>query len=76
MSDPRWLLIDRVRETSYDLFCYDEKLRMHNLVVRLKSHGTVSDDNLEWLRVVDANLRCVAALTGTFRRRRRWRADG
>jgi hypothetical protein len=70
MRDPAlWMLVDRVRDRSYDLFTFAEKSRLHNLVVRLKAKGTISPDDLEWLRQADENLSGMPALTGTFRRR-------
>jgi hypothetical protein len=70
MSDrsETWLLVDRVRERGYGLWTLPEKQRLHDLVTRLKSRGTISPDDLEWLRQADANLCGMPALTGTFRR--------
>jgi hypothetical protein len=75
MSDPRWRLINRVRDASSDLFCHGEKLRMH-LVVEFKAKKCISTANMAWLREMDDSLRSMAALRGTFRRRRRWRPHG
>jgi hypothetical protein len=73
MSDRRetWQLVDRVRERGYGLWTSPEKQRLHDLVVRLKSRGTISLDDLAWLRAADENLRGADALHGTFTRRRK-----
>jgi hypothetical protein len=64
----KWQLVDRVRERGYGLWTPPEKQRLHDLVVRLKAKGTISPDDLEWLRQADENLSGMPALTGTFRR--------
>jgi hypothetical protein len=69
MRDPLWLLVDRVREASYDFFTLAEKSRMHKLVCKLKATKTVSPEDMEWLRQADANLCGIASLSATFRRR-------
>jgi hypothetical protein len=65
-----WRLINRVRDASYDFFTYDEKLKMHNLVGKLKRTDKLSDEDRKWLEEMDANFASISALTGTFRRRR------
>ena len=65
-----WRLIDRVRDRSYDLFTIPEKKRLHDLVVRFKANGTISPDNLEWLKHADENLQGIAYFSATFRRRK------
>jgi hypothetical protein len=73
MSDRRetWQLVDRVRYRGYGLWTLPEKQRLHDLVVRLKSRGTIAIDDLAWLRAADENLRGADALHGTFTRRRK-----
>jgi hypothetical protein len=65
-----WRLVDLVRERGYGLWTMPEKQRLHDLVTRLKSRGTISLDDLAWLRAADENLRGADALHGAFTRRR------
>jgi hypothetical protein len=66
-----WKLIDSVRDRSCDLFTLDEKQKMHNLVVRLKTKGTISPADFEWLKQYDEALRCMGAPRATASKRRR-----
>jgi hypothetical protein len=68
-----WRLIDRVREAGYDWLTFEEKKRLHDLVVHLKATRKISEDDLEWLKQADENLSGVASLTATFSVRRRKR---
>jgi hypothetical protein len=70
MRDPLWLLVDRVRDRSYDFFTFEEKSRLHNLVVGLKAKGTISPGDRKWLEEADANLCGIASFSATFRRRK------
>jgi hypothetical protein len=56
-----WRLVDSVRDRCYDLFTYDEKKRLHDLVVMLKSTRTISASDRQWLEESDANLRSMGA---------------
>jgi hypothetical protein len=38
--------------------------------VRFKANGTISPDNLEWLKHADENLQGIASFSATFRRRK------
>jgi hypothetical protein len=69
-----WQLIDSVRDRSYDVFVYDEKLRMHNLVTAFKTKGVVSPEDVEWLRRSYDNLRSMGISPARFSRRRLPRA--
>jgi hypothetical protein len=51
-----WALIDSVRDRCYDLFTYDEKLRLHNIVVAFKSTRAISPGDRLWLQHMAANL--------------------
>jgi hypothetical protein len=69
-----WRLIDDVRGRSYDAFVYDEKLRMHNLVLGFKAKGVVSPDDVKWLRESSEALRAMGISPARFSRRRLPRA--
>lgn len=55
-----WRLVDSVRDRSYDVFAYAEKRRRHDLVFHLKAKGTVSLDDVSWLKRTDQELRAAA----------------
>ena len=65
-----WALIDAVRDRSYDLFTYDEKLRLHNLVVAFKSVRSISPNDRLWLEESADNLRGMGAPAARIVRRR------
>jgi hypothetical protein len=65
-----WRLINRVRDASYNFFTYDEKQRMHDLVVTIKRTDKLSIKDRKWLEEMDANFAGIPSLTGTFRRRK------
>jgi hypothetical protein len=52
-----WRLVDSVRDRCYDLFTHAEKKRLHDLVVMLKSTGTISASDRQWL----GGIRCEPA---------------
>jgi hypothetical protein len=56
-----WRLVNSVRARCYDLFTYDEKKRLHDLVVMLKSTRTISASDRQWLEESDSNLRSMGA---------------
>jgi len=65
-----WQLIDSVRDRSYDLFTYDEKLRLHNLVVAFKSVRSISPNDRQWLQESADNLHAMGAPAARIVRRR------
>jgi hypothetical protein len=69
-----WKLIDSVRDRSYDLFTFDEKQKMHDLVVAFKIKGVISADDIKWLRESSDNLRAMGVAPARFSRRRLPRA--
>jgi|GEM_PF-7023678 len=72
MTDDRdvWVLVNKVRDASDGIFTDDEKLRMHDLVTRLKTRKTISLADLMWLKSMDDALAGISAMTKTFRPRR------
>jgi hypothetical protein len=68
-----WQLIDAVRDRCYDLFCYDEKKRLHDLVCMFKSTRAISPSDRLWLEQMAANLLGMGAPAArTARRRPAW----
>jgi hypothetical protein len=68
-----WQLIDSVRDRCYNLFTYNEKLRLHNLVVAFKSVRSISPQDRLWLQESADNLRGMGAPAArTVRRRPAW----
>lgn len=65
-----WKLIDDVRDRSYDVFVFDEKKRMHDLVVNFKTKGIVPPDDIEWLKQSSENLRAMGISPARASRRR------
>jgi hypothetical protein len=68
-----WRLVDSVRDRSYDIFTFDEKKRLHDLVVMLKSTRTISASDRQWLEESDANLRAMRAPIAAARPYQPWR---
>jgi hypothetical protein len=68
-----WRLVDSVRDHCYDLFTYDEKKQLHDLVVMLKSTRTISSSDRQWLVESDANLRAMRAPIAAARPYQPWR---
>jgi hypothetical protein len=69
-----WALIDSVRDRCYDVFVYDEKKRLHDLVTKFKLSGTASPDDIEWLHQSSDNLRAMGVSPARVSRRRLPRA--
>ena len=68
-----WALIDSVRDRCYELITFDEKLRLHNLVVMFKQTRSISPGNRLWLEQMAANLRAMGSPAArTVRRRPAW----
>jgi hypothetical protein len=68
-----WALIDAVRDRCYDLFVFDEKLRLHNLVCMFKSTRAISPNDRQWLVESADALRAMGAPAArTVRRRPPW----
>jgi hypothetical protein len=68
-----WQLINSVRGRCYDIFTYDEKYRLHHLIIGAKK-GIVSDFDIAWLKQCDENLRAMGIRPPTSTRRPRWKA--
>jgi hypothetical protein len=68
-----WGLVNNVRDRSYDIFAHDEKLRLHNIVLTLKSTRTISASDRQWLVESDANLRAMRAPIAAARPYQPWR---
>ena len=58
-----WALIDSVRDRCYDVFTYDEKQRLHNLVCMFKATQAISPNDRRWLAESADNLRAMGAPT-------------
>ncbi|HEY8006023.1 MAG TPA: hypothetical protein VIE66_04300 [Methylocella sp.] len=73
MSSSHWALVDRVRDRCYDVFTFDEKKRLHDLVGRLKRTGVIFADDLAWLREMDAALSAMGVSPPSRRPYEPWR---
>ncbi|HEY8006369.1 MAG TPA: hypothetical protein VIE66_06130 [Methylocella sp.] len=69
-----WKLIDDVRDRSYDIFVYDEKKRMHDLVGNFKTKGVVAPDDVDWLKRTAESLKAMGISPYRSSRRRLPRA--
>jgi hypothetical protein len=65
-----WKFIDDVRDRSYDIFVYEEKLRMHNLVGAFKTKGVVADEDIDWLKRTAESLKSMGISRYRSSRRR------
>ena len=68
-----WRLVNSVRDRSYDISIFDEKKRLHDLVVMLKSTRTISASDRRWLMESDETLRAMRAPIAAARPYQPWR---